>query len=419
MGRTRFKIIIILLIILGAFLYRLILGSFAENRLLFDMIVYDYQAKEMIKGNLVADCCDHNMGYAAFLAPIYYFFTPDNITSLRVVQSLIDVITGLLIYIVAGNLFNKKTAAISSLIYLANPLTASYTGLKLAEIITLFMVTVVTLIISNTQFKNNLLLQLLFGVSLGLLLFIKSSLYYFVILLLFLILFLIFKTWKQKIFFLIFSLSGFLIASIYPLVSNYRWYNKVSIVPPYNVMGLGLLYLNFYNERFPELFNMGKEINPAFLKFMNEYSEATYPMVSVFKKKYEGLFLQKIRREWPLFIRNTVRNIFWMWDKNHLYYYADPFYPLDSWPIITGNIALFMFGVYGFIKYIHKVKLNISHSPMIIYTATMFLYITFVFSLVSNESRHSLPFYPLLFLWAGYGIGMINSKHEIRNTKQI
>lgn len=383
------------------------------------MIVYDFHAKEMLMGRLTADCCDHNLGYSAFLVPIYHFFNAaNNIFPLRVIQSALDVTTGILLYFTGKSLFGKKTALVIFILYLINPLTSSFAGLKLAEILTLFFVALISFLITRRGWNKNLLLPLLFGVSLGMLLFTRVAYYYFVFIFLVFISIAVSPQLKRKVIIFTLSLFGFSLASIYPLIAYYKLYNKISLVPPYN-MGLSALYLNFYNDRFPELFNVNQSgVNPTMLSIMNEYHDGTYPLVPAFKKKYEGMFWQKIRREWMTFFHHQIRNIVWMWDKNHLYYYFDPFYPADIWPLRIGNMFLMIFALSGYISYIRKQGKEGSKNPMVIFTGSLFLYITFLFSLVSNESRHSLSFYPILFLWGGYGIEILMSKaHDIIRSK--
>ena len=87
--------------------------------------------------------------------------------------------------------------------------------------------------------------------------------------------------------------------------------------------------------------------------------------------------------------------------------YIDPYYPADKWILRAVNVTsllLFLTGIYG---YIRKQKGKIINSPLIMYTLLFFLYITFLFPLLTNESRHSLIYYSLIYFWAGYGFLLI------------
>ena len=169
--------------------------------------------------------------------------------------------------------------------------------------------------------------------------------------------------------------------------------------------------MSFFMDRYPELEKDLPKLNPTYYKINLDLNTTPYLYLSEKKKMYAALFWEKMKTDWPIFIKNTVRNVFFLWDKDHLFTYHDPFHPGDTLPLRAYNFGLFAFffiGIGGYVK--RKVKEKGFMDPIVLFTLGLFLYITLIFSPVTNETRHSLPFYPLLFLWAGYGINIIGGK---------
>jgi len=404
MTLNKTRVILIIAIFLG-FVYRIYLSSLAQSHPIFDMSAYHKYASAIAAGNLVTDCCLWNVGYSAFLAAVYKLFGSDNIIAVRTAQSIIDVSTAYLIYLIAAEKWGKQSAFPSLLLYLTNPLTASYAGLRLGEVITIFYITLLTYVITRKTFAKNFLLWLINGVILGLLLFTKQSLFFFVIAFNFTTALLILKR-INKFLFLIISLSGLIISSSYTLLANYKNFQKLSLVPPYN-NAWTQLYTSFYYSHWPEIdseYEQFKSYTSGYIQPWTEYKNATLEQKLELEVKNKLLFLRKLQKDWPIFIGNTTANIFWIWDKTHLYYYHDPFYPQDKLIIRTVNILWFVLFIIGFSIYIKEYKRNILKDELFLISIILFLYVTFFFTLVNNEQRLSLYFYPFIFLFGGLGI---------------
>ena len=121
-------------------LFRLFLAFNAYNTIVFDAKGYSDFAIELLSGKWPIDCCAKNMGYGAFLAVIYNFFGIENLTAVRLVHIVIDLMSAALLYQTAKKIFNQKAALFSFIIYLFNPFTAAFTGLVLAETVSIFLV---------------------------------------------------------------------------------------------------------------------------------------------------------------------------------------------------------------------------------------------------------------------------------------
>ena len=181
----------------------------------------------------------------------------------------------------------------------------------------------------------------------------------------------------------------------------------MSLVTPLNP-SYGLLNLTFYSDfRYPELImNFGNE-DPDYAFIITKYGSLHILDKPRYIQELKDLFIEKIKKDWPIFIKNVMRNSLWLWDKEHLFAYIDPFYPADKIPLQIYNITLLLFYFIGIAAFIIKKGLTSFRVPVLWITILLFLYITTMISLVSNETRHSVACYSLIILWAGYGIASI------------
>lgn len=398
--KSKEKIFFVILLLLGL-IYRLFLAYHAPSTFMYDSASYHRIAKAILQGNWAIDCCDHNPGYPLFLAAVYFIFGIGNVWAVRIVQILLDLAASCLIFQVGRSVFGRYAAWCSYILYIFNPFTSSYTGVLLAETITCFLIASIAYTVTRRQFIIKPLFWIVSGVLLGLLLQARVSATFFVYTMI-ASLALLFFSKTQKVHFIICISAGFIIGSSYSLLAYYRYFHRLALTPPYN-LGMTMLYWNFYNDRYPELLVDFPKVNPEFARVLLEYHTTYFLKTPAFKKKYNDLFWKKIQSEWPLFVRNTFRNVVWIWDKDHLFVYTDRFYPQDRWTLRVTNIVLIVLFFTGFIKYSLNQKKKILQNPLVIQTSLLFISITFLFTLISNESRHSMAFYPLLLLWGGYG----------------
>jgi hypothetical protein len=273
----------------------------------------------------------------------------------------------------------------------------------LSETFTLFLISCLLLLISRSHFLTHKFLWIIFGALLGFLVFTKLSFYYLVLTYLVFFTFFVIEK-KKKIFFFTISLIGFLLISSYTMIRYYQEYKIVTIVPV-RTMQAGILYSNFFVMRYPEVEFTG--ISPEFTQMAEEYRVTPFEKRDEFSKKYKTLLLNRLRYDWGQYGINLGKNAVWLWDHNHLFLFKDDFYPADMWLVRVSNITLFLFGFIGFFLFIKKDKKRLVTHPVVLLTLLTFLYMTFGFSLVSSESRHTLSFYPILLLWVGYCAGKL------------
>jgi 4-amino-4-deoxy-L-arabinose transferase-like glycosyltransferase len=401
------------LLIIG-FIYRMVLSGFALPDIIWDMESYHKMALEFLSGKIIADCCMKTVGYGVFLGIIYRIFGPDNLGALTVIQSLLDLGTALLLYRASGRIFDQKTALTVFVLYIINPFTSAYAGFRLAEVLTIFVITSVIYLLAQIKPADSLKYWFIFGAANGILLFIRQQYQLFVAVLMFLPFIYPKINLKRKISLFVASAAGLIVFSGYTLTANYLNFGKISFGIPYPSTFVNL-YMNFYSDlRYPELAVNLPNVHPEFTEISVERHTVSLEDKPGYENKFKNLFFSRIRTDWPLFLTNYFRNMIWIWDKYYLFVYDDRFYPDDSIPAGFVNILLLFLGGTGLTGYLIRSGKKIFKSTVFIYSALLLSYVTFTFPLVSNESRHTIAAYPVVILWAGYGLAKISSgKNQI------
>lgn len=395
------RILILASIVIFGALLRFYLASHAYPFLVFDSKAYVDYAQEFLGGSFPLDPRNKNMGYPFFIAIIFWLRGASDIEFVKIIQIVLDLGAGICVWIAAKRILSQKTADIALLLYLINPFTSSYTGIILPEVISSFLVGMALVLSVKIGLKGNIFFWFFIGFALGLILFVKSSLLFFALGAIVLIGFLCFQKemrWK----FLIISFAGFLIASSYTLIINYRTLGKIAVAPPYSTMFGQTYVMSFYAGRYPEVEFWG--VAPELIRIMAEYEQTPNVQIPEWNRRYLNLFMTKAVREPVNFLSHYLHNMFWLWDKDHLSVYEDPWYPEDRYPLRIINWILLGLGICGLVRYLKKGRKTLQE-PFVLLTVALAAIMSLQFPLVSNESRHTIPFYPLLIFWAAYGMG--------------
>lgn len=387
------RILMVVLIIVFGFLLRLFFASHAYPLLVFDAKGYIDYAQEFLKGSFPLDPRNKNMGYPLFIAIVFWLRGAPDIEFVKLTQIFLDLGAGVCVWIAAKRIFSQKTADLALSMYMINPFTSSYTGIILPEALSSFLVGALFMLTMGGRW-------FFVGLTLGLMLFVKSSLVFFTIGSIGMISFLCFKkgeVWKI----LMVTLAGFLVASSYTLTINYKTLGKIALAPPYSTIFGQTYVMSFYADRYPEVEFWGAA--PELSRVMAEYERTPNAQIPEWNKRYFTLFVTKTMHEPLNFLSHYLKNIFWLWDKDHVSVYKDPWYPSDRYILRVVNLIVLVLFIVGITRYVGRGG-NFLREPIVIVTLALAATMTLQFPFVSNESRHTIPFYPILFFWAAYGI---------------
>ncbi len=169
-----------LIIIVGAFLVRLVYVSILDNKWYFyDTVHYDKAARSIVagegfgKGYTFSEVEEFQSeyglppAYPVFLAALYYSFG-QNFFIVRVIQSILGALICLLIFLIGRDIFNKKTAFLATLASAVYPMFIFASGLLYVETLFTFF-TLLTVWFLLRFFNDRKIWQLgLVGLFLGL-----------------------------------------------------------------------------------------------------------------------------------------------------------------------------------------------------------------------------------------------------------
>jgi hypothetical protein len=153
---------------------------------------------------------------------------------------------------------------------------------------------------------------------------------------------------------------------------------------------------------------MYENLDPLYTRVNLEFHTSNWTNIPSLNKKYNSLFWNEFPNKWKIYLLIWAKNIFWVWDKYFLIVFVDPFYPKSILPIRLLNMFLLVFSLIGILLLLKRKK-TLERIIFLIATCSLFMYISLIFTIVSNETRHSIIFYPILMIWAAYGIdGVVN-----------
>lgn len=387
----------------AGFVYRLRLSALAYQEILFDMKGYADLANILLSGRLVVDCCIKNMGYPIFLAgvSILHSHTVD-VSLVRTVQIFADLATACLIYFTGKRLSGVPGGMTAAVLYLANPISASYVGIILPETMTLFYFALLAFLLTRRGWEERSVYWLATGALLGLIIFTRHSFLYFAFISIAVLFVFRFRGWK-RLRFVLMCLAGFVTINLYSLVGYYRQFDVISLIPPYN-MSMGMAYATFYTGRYPELMseNYPGYDSPEYFNMNRDYYAhiPSDPQGTIaVNAKYRALLIEKLKTDWPQYLRQTGKDILYIWDKYHLFLYTDPYYPGDEQPVRILNASLLFLAVAGMALYALRSR---TAQPIFLVSICVFSTITLFFPIISSESRHSIAAYGFVAVWAGY-----------------
>lgn len=401
-------LLIILLLVMGV-IFRVWLISLVPQPVIFDASEYSILAERILYYPFYTDSF-RSYGYPLIISFIYSVFGPSNYWAWKIMQSVMDVSVALMVFLMAGVLFrkNKPAAIITLVIYIFNPYTSSYAGLLLTESATIFFITLSFFLLLKFLEKKNIYYLLALGFVLGFLPQVRPGYIFFSFLLLIFISVYVFgsllKTMEGKAA-LVLSLFLFCLPFVYNFIGNYRYRQQITPFLADN-MFVQNLYGSLYVERYLPLFRAKVRGDPPEVRQMYaEYSSKTIaPQRKAVADKYMKQSIAKIESDPKEFVLSRFRKMWYIWEKHALFLYINEPQKYENY-VYWGNImllVLFVIGLNGFWKKLKKK--DFVRKWFVKLTILFIFYVSLVHAFTPNEERYSIPAYPLIFLFAGYGV---------------
>lgn len=404
------KIILISLALFTiGFLFRLIILVFFPQSFVYDQVVYQYIAQEMMKRSFYVDRY-RSYGFPFILSSFFRLISTNHFLWM-LFQNVLDTLVGVMIFIMGKIIFKStKIAFVSSFLYMMNVFTAVYVGLLLSEVTATFFVCLffILLLVSATQ-KRTLLINMGLILILGFLPQIKPSFLFFDFLFLFVV-----SLWtirrkgllRSNMLSCLLILVLFVAPFIPMMIGNYLYWNEINITEVDN---------NFIKEFYISLFmeNGVSVMSPQVYKIHNEYHTGlTASARKQTMMKYLDLSVSEIKQDPLKFIIWRIKKMWFIWDKPYVFLYNQSFvsnFVNKSFQVLN-LIILFacLIGMGVSLKSMKKERSNlyVFHISWVLFV----LYITISHSFSLADGRYTIPLYPIVFLYAGLGFYKVSSK---------
>lgn len=424
-----YKFWIIAFFCLG-FIYRLWLINLFPQPFVFDQTQYEEYAREMLKHGLYAHPF-RIYGYPLFIALIYQFtgiVTTISKLPWQLFQVILDTLTAVLVYIVARRIFKiRKIADFAYVLYLFNPFTASFPGVLLPEVLTIFLMTLLFTFLSFSLKKITFLKLVILGIILGYLPQVRPFYLFYSLIVVFILVVIWFKKLlpiRYKIVGMVLLLLCYSLPFTYNVFGNLRYFGEFALMDVDNLF-IENFYISLFLERSPDIKMSIWDYPPEVRWAFESYSYYTDPKDKVVRQAKKMLFLkmtmQEISKDPYKFLSWRVKKLWYAWEKHTLYLYLNPKSQLLASFIYWSNVAILLFAVVGLISYGKKVvnDRDISHKLFFIFSVLLFLNTSAVGAATSAQERYSLPAYPLVFIFCVFGIWITVNKLKYDSKKLI
>jgi hypothetical protein len=309
--------------------------------------------------------------YPLFVGLCYLIFG-HNFLSVRLLQSLLSILSAVIIYHIAKRL-NKSCALISSAIYSLWPFSIFYCGYLLTETLFIFLfLSFFALFLSERKLSA--------GILFGLCLLTKPSLLLFPLFLFF------FRGRLSALSFLYTMLISFSILSLWSLRNTISCGEFVLI----STRGGAHLYEALHPDN--------KDGGPLRFK-MPEETKGMSPAEAdrYFRNKAIGFIKEDPKR----FFKLCVKKFFRFWDVSlHAEGYRSLKYNIISWCTYLPVLILGIFGIFA----------SLSQPSRFLLLYTPILYFTLLHMIVVSSIRYREPVMPFLIIFGSWGINRLLSR---------
>ena len=401
------KTIFVVVFLLGV-LFRYLMTIWVPQPFVFDQVEYHNFAVDILQKGLTAST-NRLYGYPLFLALIYKIFGAGNLMAVYIIQSILDTATGFLVFLISKKFFkNKKVSWFVLFMYLFNPFTSSYAGVFLTETLVTFLLTLIAyLSFLTVEYTKKIYLFALLSLLLGYLPQIRGTFLFFdIAILLFLIIFLLRKSGFRKVYLGILATGLFILPFIYNIAGNLIYYKQFSIMTVDNIP-VREFYVSLFMPYIPALRMHDRTLLPNEARILySEYSSK--PKNTLERKamanKYLNLSIKIIETNPAKFMISFLKKTVTVWQRQSIYPYTVERNDKIIFIIYWINNLLLLFSIFGFIRYA-----NSGHKlPFFsFWWVFLVLYTSIIHAFSGADGRYSLPAYPFIILFAGYGVGKL------------
>ena len=346
-------------------------------------------------------------GYPVFIFIIENIFGKLKILGLapwQFVQFILDIVNTVLIFSTARVLFKNLTAAfITFVVYLFNPFTTAYTGVMLPEILAISIFSLIYFTGTHVNFIG----QKATKVLLGFLTQVRPAYFYYSLAMLTILGFYVFNKFpKKRIVYLALMVFAFFVPFLYTIFGNYRWFNEFALTDV-DRLNIQNFYISMFIRDSPKIRmsfdEYPKEARWAYAEY--SYNKKSYKDRKETRDLFFKLAIDEAVRDPIKFFVWRIEKIWFVMQKHSIFPYQIPDSRTEA-AIYWGNLTLLASSLVGFIAFL-KVKLSDKTKNgrwLVLFTGLPVAYTMAANMFTTTEERYSLPIYPLIMLFSGFGI---------------
>ncbi|OGG09125.1 hypothetical protein A2154_00105 [Candidatus Gottesmanbacteria bacterium RBG_16_43_7] len=394
------KWILVCSILFIGVLFRLWFIRLVPQPFLYDQDEYKIYALKMMQSPFyLASHSYRTYPYPLLMAAVYTIFGYPNHQALFVVQAVIDVISGLLVYLsLSVALGIPLVSWIGFLLYIINPFTSGYVGVGLSEVLGTFFVTATlftgVLFVRNPSVIGGLML----GLAAGMAAETRNAAFIWALVPIVLAGWWV-KVWKHKLKYTA-VISGLILTMVYPLIVNWRDYREI------NVSNVDSFYAReFFNGAIlrilpPFTYDYPREVKTMYWEYYSEfYPGRTREERRAMAAKYLRKGLEIVRSDPWDYIRWRFFKMWYVWQKENVFFYREPGFESHKMITYIGNYLLLCLAGAGMMFGWVVSKKRLWRYLLLTMIGSVG-YATLAFSISHAEYRLTIPYYPMLFMAA-------------------
>lgn len=391
-------------IFFAAILFRLWFITLAPQPFIYDQGEYErYAAKIFSQPHLLASHSYRSYPLPLMEAVVYKVSGWANHQALYKVHAVLDALVAVMVFILLKEGMRLKTAAwIGYILYAFNPFTSGYVGTGMSEILATFFITG-TLLAGMFFFRRpSVWWGIAFGFFAGMAAETRNAAFMWAAIPI--LLTLLWIPWKRHVPGYVGIILGLVITVLYPLYTNWRDYREINItkVDNFYVMeffnGASLKILPPFTTMYP------KEQYDMWQEYWSEY----YPGRTT--EERQAIANKYFKKGWDIvksdpidYIRWRFFKMWYVWQKENLFSFAEPGYELHRPYTYWGNLTLLILAVLGMITGFRLVHSKVGKWIWSCFVGTI-VYGTIAFCFSHAEYRLTIPFYPIVIALASIGI---------------
>jgi hypothetical protein len=382
--------------------YRILIINISPQPFWFDQFEYHQFALGILSHGLFYVESARSYGYPLIVALLYTLFGTEHIVW-QLFNIVADTATAFIVYATVKRLTRSDASAWCSLIIaLFNPFTAAYTGMLLTESVSVFLMACILFCFILWLDNPKQIFVYILAALLGFFPQVRPGFLYFDLSLIGYILWKLAGT-HDRIWKIFLATALFCVWFVPPAIGNYRTFGAFSATTADNLVARELYISIAVNGPSPHPAN---SLGVFPISVQHLYEEYSNPTTNIGRRamanKYWDMSMTLIQHDPIGFVRSRIEKFWYVWQKTYIYYFT--YEPLWSRAFAYWlNIGYLAFAAAGFIIMRLRRNTNFTISRFLALSTYLVLYITVAHSITLAEERYSLPGYPTLWIFAGYG----------------